>query len=76
MAWSNQVVVFSAAAHGAPAPLPFTYTVKGAEPRTHTIVDVHEAVDVAVTRDQSTTTVRVSAGSQYTPDQGAVHFSK
>jgi hypothetical protein len=33
-------------------------------------------VDVSVTRDQTTTTVRVSAGSQLKPEQGVVHFTK
>ncbi len=76
IAWSNQVVVFSVAARGAPAALPFTYTIKGTEPRTQTLVNMGQPVDVSVTRDQTTTTVRVSAGSQLKPEQGVVHFTK
>ena len=73
--WSNQVIVFSVSSRGAPAPLPFTYTLEGVEPRTHTLVDLDTPVDIKVTREQNATTVQVSRGSRYTPDQGVVHFS-
>ena len=73
-AWNDQVVVFSASPRGAPAALPFTYTFQGAQPRTHTLVDMDGAVDVAITHDGGSTTVKVSAGSRYKAENGAIHF--
>jgi hypothetical protein len=67
VAFRDQVVLFSSGAHGSPASLPLSYTISRTSTLTHTLTNLAGAVDVAVTRASTTTTVTVSAGSQYTP---------
>jgi len=74
--WSGEVVVFSAQPFGSPAPLPFTYRVRDAGKRRHTLVDMAGSCDIAVTRAGGFVTVRVSPGSGYhATDGGMVRFS-
>jgi hypothetical protein len=73
----DQVVVLSSGAHGAPASLPFSYTVPGIATLTHTLANLSgSAVDIAVVRSGGQTTVTVSAGSHYTPSMaGTLTFT-
>jgi hypothetical protein len=76
-AWADQAVVFSKAAKGAAPGLPFTYTVPGTGPRTHTVTGLAPgSVDVAIGTSGGATQVTVSAGAQHTvTPEGALHFS-
>ncbi|MEA2748822.1 MAG: hypothetical protein QOI41_2965 [Myxococcales bacterium] len=74
-AWRDQVVVFSAEPLGRPASLPFTYRIKDAGKRQHTLVDMAGSIDVTVTREPGFVVVRVSAGSRYKANEhGLVRF--
>ena len=74
--FDDQVVLFSSRARGAAATLPFSYTIQGTEPRTHTLVNLEGAVSVEIDRDGSTTTITVSTGSQHPPnDAGMIRFA-
>lgn len=76
VAWRDQVVVFSAEPLGRAASLPFSYRLKDAGKREHTLVDMAGSVDVDVTREGGVLLVRVSAGSRYrASQQGIVRFS-
>jgi hypothetical protein len=76
VAWRDQVVLFSAEALGRPASLPFTYRIKDAGKRDHTLVDVAGGIDVTVTREPGFTVCRVSAGTRYRANEhGLVRFS-
>ena len=68
----DQVVVFSSRARGQAATLPFTYTVSGVGPRTHTLVNVACGVSVSVDKTGGQTKVTVAAGAQYAPDSAGV----
>ena len=68
----DQVVVFSSRARGQAATLPFTYTVSGVGPRTHTLVNVGCGVSVSVSKTGGETKVTVAAGAQYAPDSAGV----
>lgn len=76
-AWADQAVVFSKASKGAPLALPFSYTVPGTGPRTHTVTGAPPgAVDVAVDKTGADTVITVTAGSQHTVTaEGALHFA-
>ena len=76
VAWRDQVVLFSAEPLGRPASLPFTYRIKNAGRRDHTLVDVAGGIDVTVTGEPGFTVFHVSAGMRYRANEhGLVRFS-
>jgi hypothetical protein len=75
--FGDQVVLFSRLALGAPAPLPFTYTVAGDSVRAHTLSNMSGAVDVSVSKSGGSTTVTVSAGLEHPASaEGLVRFAE
>jgi hypothetical protein len=72
--WNNTVVVFSNAATGTPAALPFSYTVPGTGKLTHMLVNMtpNQAVKITATADAGSTKVTVESGSGSTADADGV----
>ncbi len=66
------VILFSDAAKGVPATLPFSYTVPGTLTLTHILCNLSATVDIAATTVSGNTQVTVSAGSHFTPDASGV----
>jgi hypothetical protein len=69
---SDVVTVFSAQAHGAPAPLPFSYTVAGGETRLHVIANLGQSVDVSASAQGNQKVITVTAGSGHAPSTAGV----
>jgi len=66
-------VLFSDGAKGAPAALPFSYTVPGSATRTHILCNLGQSVNLSTSPSGGNTLITVSAGSTHTPDaQGLV----
>jgi len=71
------VVVLSRRASGLPAQLPVSYVVPGTGARTHVLVDLGGAVDVATSVVGGDTRVTLSAVGAFTPSPaGIVSFVK
>lgn len=75
--WNTDVVLFSTQALGAPPALPFSYTLPGTAPRTHTLLNMAGSFDVVATWAGGQTTVTVSPGTTYTANsQGVLRFTQ
>ena len=68
----DKVVVLSTRPLGAPAGLPFSYTVPGAAERWHTILDVGERVEVVAADTPQGRRITVRAGGSEPPSQAGV----
>lgn len=72
MGW---VVMFSAADKGAPAALPFSYTVMGAGPRKHLLTNMTGSVSVSVAPSGGGSLITVSSGADHAASpEGVVRF--
>jgi hypothetical protein len=74
--WETQVVLFSTKAFGVAPTLPFSYTLPGTSIRTHILLNMAGSYTVTATREDDSTTVKISRGTAYKANsQGVLRFT-